>query len=213
TSSKQALDWLTGKLQEQRKQVEDSELAAQKYREQNNPVPAEDRGNIIVQKLTDLSTAVTRAKTERIAKEAQYQQLLTLRGNPAALGDLPAVMSNSFVQDLKRQLVDLQRQQAQLSEKLGEKHPDMVKLNAAVQTIQARLGSEIEKAVAAVQNEFQAAGTQERNLSAALEAQKQEALALNRKAIDYGVLQRDAASNRQIFDSLMQRMKEAGIAG
>jgi capsular exopolysaccharide synthesis family protein len=46
----------------------------------------------------------------------------------------------------------------------------------------------------------------------ALEVQKRDALALNRKGIDYGTLQRDAASNRQIFDSLMLRTKETGIS-
>src|SRR5262249_23755807 len=48
---------------------------------------------------------------------------------------------------------------------------------------------------------------------AALEQQKRDALELNRKGIDYGVLQRDATTNRQIFDSLLQRAKETGIAG
>ena len=47
----------------------------------------------------------------------------------------------------------------------------------------------------------------------ALDQQKREALALNRKSIDYSALQRDAMSNRQIFESLMQRTKETGISG
>src|SRR6185295_14368521 len=53
----------------------------------------------------------------------------------------------------------------------------------------------------------------ERSLMRALDQQKQDALALNRKGIEYGALSRDAASNRQIFDSLMQRTKETGISG
>ena len=48
---------------------------------------------------------------------------------------------------------------------------------------------------------------------AALDQQKQEAMALNRKGIDYGVLQRDAATNREVFNSLLQRAKETGISG
>jgi polysaccharide biosynthesis transport protein len=54
---------------------------------------------------------------------------------------------------------------------------------------------------------------QEKSLTQALEQQKADALALNRKGIEYGALARDAASNRQIFESLMQRTKETGIAG
>jgi hypothetical protein len=67
--------------------------------------------------------------------------------------------------------------------------------------------------VQALRNDYEQAQAQERNLSIALEQQKSDALALNRKGIEYGALARDAASNRQIFESLMQRTKETGISG
>ena len=53
----------------------------------------------------------------------------------------------------------------------------------------------------------------EESLVRALDQQKRDALELNRKGIDYASLQRDAASNRQIFDSPLLRTRETGIAG
>jgi capsular exopolysaccharide synthesis family protein len=64
-----------------------------------------------------------------------------------------------------------------------------------------------------MRNDYQQALAQERSLTSALEQQKREALDLNRKGIEYNSLARDAASNRQIFDSLMQRTKETNISG
>jgi uncharacterized protein involved in exopolysaccharide biosynthesis len=64
-----------------------------------------------------------------------------------------------------------------------------------------------------LRNEFLAAQAQERSLTNALEAQKQDALGLNRKGIEYGVLQRDVESNRQIYESLLQRAKETAVSG
>ena len=58
-----------------------------------------------------------------------------------------------------------------------------------------------------------AALAQERSLTGALDAQKSEALGLNRKGIEYTVLQREAESNRQVYESLLQRTKETGISG
>ena len=72
TASRDASDWLQGQLAEQRGQVETAELALQKYREQNDAISLEDRQNIVVQKLADVNAAVTRAKTERLLKEATY---------------------------------------------------------------------------------------------------------------------------------------------
>ena len=212
-SSKEASDWLGQRLAEQRKQVESSEQAVQRYREQTDAVSLEDKQNIVVQKLSDLNAAVTRAKTERIQKEAAYNQIRTLQNDRAALDTFPAILSNTFIQQQKGELADLQRQQAQLSDKLGPNHPDMIKLSSAIRAAESRIQGEIAKVVQAMRNDYQQTVAQEQSLTAALEQQKNDALSLNRKGIEYGVLARDAASNRQIFESLMQRTKETGISG
>jgi capsular exopolysaccharide synthesis family protein len=212
-SSKEASDWLAARLAEQRKQVESSEQALQQYREQTEAVSLEDRQNIVVQKLADLNAAVTHAKTERIQKEAAFNQIQALQNDRAALDSYSLVLSNPFIQQQKGELADLQRQQAQLSERLGPNHPDMVKLGVAIRSAESKIQGEIAKIVQAMRNDYEQAVTQERSLTAMLEQQKRGALELNRKGIQYGVLARDAASNRQIFESLMQRAKETGIAG
>ena len=212
-STKEASDWLGERLAEQRKQVESSEQAVQRYREKTDAVSLEDKQNIVVQKLSDLNTAVTRAKTERIQKEAAYNQIRMLQNDRAALDTFPAILSNTFIQQQKGELADLQRQQAQLAEKLGPNHPDMVKLASAIRASESKIQGEIAKVVQAMRNDYQQSQAQEQSLTHALEQQKNDALALNRKGIEYGVLARDAASNRQIFESLMQRTKETGISG
>jgi capsular exopolysaccharide synthesis family protein len=67
--------------------------------------------------------------------------------------------------------------------------------------------------VESIDREYQTALAQEKSLVAALEAQKAEALASNRTEIGYRVLERDAAMNRTIFDTLLQRARETGISG
>jgi len=213
TASKEASDWLGTQLTEQRKKVEASEAALQQYRERNDAVSLEERQNIVVQKLADLNSAVTRAKTERIQKEAAYQQIRAIENDRAALDTFPAILSNQFVQQQKTELAELQRQQAQLSDKLGDNHPDMVKIRLAIQTAENKIQGEVAKVVQSMKNEYLTAAAQEQSLTHALDQQKQDALLLNRKGIEYGVLQRDATSNQQIFDALMQRTKETGISG
>jgi capsular exopolysaccharide synthesis family protein len=212
-ASKEASDWLSDRLAEQRKLVEGSELALQRYREQADAISLEERQNIVVQKLADLNAAVTRAKTERIQKEAVYNQILAVQKDRRALDTIPAILSNSFIQQQKNNLADLQRQQAQLADKLGPNHPDMVTLSTAIRSAESKIEGEIGKVVQAMRNDYQAALAQERSLSNALNEQKDTALELNRKGIDYGALQRDASTNRQIFESLLQRAKETGISG
>jgi capsular exopolysaccharide synthesis family protein len=212
-SSKEASDWLGERLAEQRKLVDQSEQALQRYREQNDTIAIDGRQDIVVQKLGDLNAAVTRAKTDRIVKEGLFRQLQSIQSNRAALDTFPAILANGFIQQQKAELSGLQRQLAEASEKYGDKHPEIVKLRSTIQVAQAKLDGEVAKVVQSIRNEYLAAERQESSLTEALNQQKTEALAMNRKGIEYGVLEREAVSNRQIFDSLMQRTKETGISG
>jgi succinoglycan biosynthesis transport protein ExoP len=212
SASKEATGWLESQLAEQRRVVEESEAALQRYKEQHDAVAVEDRQNIVVQRLADLNAAATRAKTTRIEKEALYNQLKSL-DNTDSIDAFPAVLGNEYIQQLKSELGDLQRQKAQLAEKYGERHPQMIKVNSAVGSTEAKLRAEVGKVVESVRTEFEAARAQEESLVAALNTQKAEALRLNRKGIEFSVLQREAESNRQIYESLLQRTKETGISG
>lgn len=210
-ASRDATEWLNEQLAEQRTKVEESEAALHSYREAHGAIAVEDRQNIVVQRLADISSAVTRAKMTRIEREALYSQLRSLQGTDA-LDSFPAVVANEYIQRLKADLGDLQRQQAQLAEKYGDRHPQMVKVRTALQTTQAKFESEVNKVVDSVRAEYQAALAQERSLVGALEGQKTEALGLNRKGIEYSVLSREAESNRQVYEALLQRTTETGIS-
>jgi succinoglycan biosynthesis transport protein ExoP len=214
-TSKEASEFLAGQLTEQRAKVEESEAALQRYRESNDAVSLEERQNIVVQKLEDLNAAATHAKTTRIEKESLYNQLHAMQsaGNTAALDTFPAIISNSVIQQLKVVLGDQQRQRAQLAQTYGEKHPNMTTIESALKSTEARLQAEIGKVVQSVRNEFLAAQSQERSLNEALDQQKREAQGLGKKGIEYGVLLREAQSNRQLYDSLLSKAKQTGVSG
>jgi succinoglycan biosynthesis transport protein ExoP len=211
-ASKEASAWLTDQLAEQRRKVETSELALQKYREQENNLSLDAGENIVVQRLNALNSVVTGAKTDRISVEALYRQLAASQGNPEALDTSPPIRSNNVVQQLKARLADLQRQRLQLSSSLGAKHPEMVQVDAAINAARSDLATEVAKTVESVRQEYLAAQSREKDLTAALDTQKASALALNRQGIAYGVLLREVESNRQIYQNLLQRTNEAAVS-
>lgn len=212
-ATKEATDFLTERTAEQRKVLEKSEQALQQYREKTGAMALEDRQNIVIQRLADLNTAVTRARTDRIEKESVYNQIRALQTDRAAVDTFPAILNNTFIQQLKVQLAELQRQKAQLADKLGARHPEMVKVQSAIDSTERRIDAEVQKVVQALRNDFEAARTNERSLQASLDQQRAEAQELNRAAIQYGVLQRDATSNQTMFAGLLERSRETGISG
>ena len=63
-----------------------------------------------------------------------------------------------------------------------------------------------------MRDEYLAAAQRENLLESAFNQQKQEANKLNESAIEYTVLKRDAETNRQLYQDLLQRLKEAGVS-
>ena len=212
STTKEASTFLTQQLAEQRAKLEKSEQALQAYREQTDSVSLEERQNVVVQRLADLNAAVTRANTARIQKESAYNQVRAALENPAAIDTVPLILSNPFVQQQKTELAALQRQRAQLSEKLGPNHPDMVKVGVAIENAEARIKAEVAQIVSSMRSDYEAAMAEERSLTATLNRQKGEAQVLNRTGIEYGVLQRDNDANRQMFEALLKRTQETGIS-
>jgi capsular exopolysaccharide synthesis family protein len=211
--NREASQWLNERLAGLRKDMTNTAGALQQYREQKDAASLDDRQNIVVQKLAQLNAQVTTVRAERVEKEAVYQQLKSIQESGAPLDTLPAILSNGYIQGLKQELAALQRDRGLLAEKLGDLHPDMIKVNTAIQTAERKLKDEMDKVVEAIRNDYRATEARERGLLKALEDQKHEVQDLNQKSVPYAALQRDAASSQQIFDSVLQRLKETELSG
>lgn len=207
----EASDWLNQHVGDLKKKVESSEEALHSYKEQNRIVSLEEKQNIIVQKLSELNSAVTEAKTKRIGLETLYNQVKIFKHNKEAIESLPSVINNSLIQTLKTNYITLLAEYNRESQKYGPKHPHIIKISSELETIGKKIESEVKKIVSSIETEKEIALAQEKVMVEALEEQKLEALDLNKKAIQYNVLKRDAESNQQMFEVVLNRLKETDL--
>jgi capsular exopolysaccharide synthesis family protein len=210
-STQGMLDWLDKELENQQRRVQDSERALAEYREKENALSLDDKQNIIVSRLNQLNDAVTRARTERVQKESLYNQVKAISSGTTP-DAIPAIATNAAVANAKTKLIELQREKAKLLERYAEKHPQVINVNAALQDAQRQVDFEIARAVQSVKNEYETAVLQEHTLARNLEGAKSEAQDLNRKGIGYGVMEREAKSNREVYQSLLTREKELRVS-
>jgi capsular exopolysaccharide synthesis family protein len=204
--------FLTQQVEDQRKKVATAESALQRYRERTGDVSVESGHNIVVQKLADLNAAVTKAKTDRMEREAIYRQVSGVVNQPEALASIPAVLANAFVQQQRAELVTLLRQEAQLADRLGDRHPEMIKVRLAIKTTEEKLRTAVQDVVQSLKRDYDSAMAQENSLTAALNQQKDEAQAMNRKAIDLAVLQRDVENAKLAYDTFVEQGRQAAVS-
>jgi capsular exopolysaccharide synthesis family protein len=208
-SMSKSLDWLVDELRRQQRTVETSERAMAEYRAAQHTTSIGDPQNVVTARLNQLNDAATRARTARAQKESLLRQAEAL--GQGAADAIPSIASNPYIQSIKGRLADLQRQRALLAERYGEKHPEMVSVAASIHDVNQQLAAELTKAVATIRHDYDTALLEERTLAQALADQQTVATDLDRKGVAYTMLEREAASNRQLYETLMRREKELQV--
>ena len=111
---------------------------------------------------------------------------------------------------LKRQS-ELDEQYAEALDQYGPNFPKVLRLAAQQKEVQQNLANARKTMVESVEEEFNTARSHVELLQEALDKQKAEANDLAEKLVQYHILQHDAESNKQLYDGLLQKLKEAGI--
>jgi capsular exopolysaccharide synthesis family protein len=204
-------EWLTQQLGDLKAKLEKSEGDLQKYASDNGLLVLEtDKGNsesIENQSLRELQQEVTRAQASRVEKESLHR--LVQAGD---YGSLPGVFDNKLLQDLSFRLAELQREHAQLSATFNEDYPRVQQVQSQIAEIQGSLDRERRRAAEKISNDYFAALRQEKLLQDAFAEKQKQANQVAEKSVQYGILSRDAASDKDIYDGLLLRLKEAGVS-
>jgi capsular exopolysaccharide synthesis family protein len=153
------------------------------------------------------------ARLERVNREVEYKMLSELTASGQPVDSFPAVMQNDNVKRLK---ADIAARQAEVDRLVtlgaGEALPQMQAARKQLQTAKDNLQGEINRIAAGVQTAYDTARARELELQRSLNAQQGETLGLSKRMIDYTALEREANSNRQLYESLLARAKESGAA-
>lgn len=206
-ANSEALSFLEGKLLDLKERVEKSEVALNSYRRDKGIISIDDKGSLVLDRLGDLNKGLTRAEAKRIALEAQVRVI-----RKGSYDTLPAIINSPLIQNLKTQLAELEGKYAKLASEFKPGYPALDKLRFQVKETRRRLSREMRNEVKGITSSYAAVKLNEKKLRAKLEEQKRAALGLKDSAVEYAILAREVDTNRQLYDSVLQRMKEMGVA-
>ena len=218
-STMQASDWLQKQLVDLQMKVETSQEKLVRYQKEHEILGTDEKQNIITEKLDELNKELTTAETERMDKEALYR--LVESGDPDAIassaggltdGGPGAQSASMLLENLRAKQADLRIQVADLNTQFGPSYPKLTQLNNQLKEIDSQIQAEMKKIASKIRGQYTTALQRENMLRDALEKQKQEANKLNESAIQYTLLKRDVDTNRQLYEGLLQKMKEAGVS-
>ena len=167
-----------------------------------------DVGSLQGASLVALNTALAEATTKRIAAEGAYR----------------GAQSSGDTTDINASTAGMRQAKAALEAEFQDKrtlmkpdHPDMLSLRSRINELDRQMQLERSKVVGGRANtllaEYQAAASAERALQSRVGGLKGSVLNLRGRSIQYNIFQRDVDTNRALYDALLQRYKEIGVAG
>ena len=165
-----------------------------------------EKDNIAEDKLRQLQEELSKAQADRVARQSKYELAST-----APPESLPEVLDDKTLGEYQVKLTDLRRQLAELSSSLTPAHPAVKKVQAQVATLESALEKERTNVIQRIRNEFESAQRRENLLAANYAAQARLVSEQAAKVAHYNILKREVDTNRQLYDSLLRNVQEAGI--
>ncbi len=210
-SAQKASEWLSQQLESFKAKLEKSEDDLQEYAQKNGLLFLEtekgDTENIVNERLRQLQDELTKAQAERYARESVYR--LTEAGDDSAL---PGVVDNKLMQELTARLSELERQKAALTPTFNSDYPKVKEIQSQIDEIERRLDAERKRATQGIVDDYLAATRRENLVREAFEQQQNQANLVAERTVQYNILKREVDTNKQLYEGLLQRLKEAGVS-
>ena len=155
--------------------------------------------------LGKLNDALAAATGARIVAEQQWAQV---QASPVT--SAPEFQNNPGVQGRQQELAQARVEYLELRQRYGESYPQSVEKAAKIAALERELTRDAGVATSSARDRFEAARRQEMALKRKVDELKSDTLAERDRSVQYNILKREADTNRQLYDALLQRFKEVG---
>jgi polysaccharide biosynthesis transport protein len=211
-ATRYASNFLSGQLVEARQKLDTAENKLSRFLASNNIVfigtdQAGNRQDLATQQLTVISDALIKARNERIAKESLISQALRQKAD-----SVPVILQSPLIGKLKEELVNFEGEYRKLSLQFRPEYPRLQRLGETIGEVRRQMQDEMTRLVGGLEADYRAALRSEQELQKAMDAHRGLTRRLGDQMAEYNSLRREVDSSRDLFASLMTRLKETQIA-
>lgn len=202
-------------LQKERLDDSQRQLVAYASAQQIINLPAQGSGtggattverSIVADDLAAINASLAQATAERIQAEARAQQ-----GGRA--GASTEALRNQAINGLRQRRAELAGEYQRLMVQFEPGYPAAQAIQNQINQLDRSIAREEGRVTGSVQAEYREAVQRETALQARVNELKASYLDNRRRSIQYNIYQQEVDTNRALYDGLLQRYKEVGIAG
>lgn len=202
--------WFGQQVDALRANLEAAQARLAAFQHESTFVTGEERSDVENARLAEISEQLVAAQANTYDALGKVKQMnaIDARGR---LQELPDILGNPLLQNLKADLVRAEGKFAQVSQRYDRNHPEYISAAAELSTLRSKFNSELHVARGSINQSAQLAQQRERELQAALERQKARILALKEERDRYDVLNRGVENAQKAYDSAVQRAEQVRL--
>jgi chain length determinant protein EpsF len=203
--AKQYSDYFVAKTKEVQDKLEKEQSALSEYQKQKGIVSVDERLDSENARLNDLSAQLTILEAQKSEAQSRQHQA------KGALESNPDVINNPNIQNLRATVTAAEGKLQEASNELGQNHPQIKQQKAELESLKARLKTEMANVAASLGTNTEVSVQKEAEIRAALEVQKQRVLDLKKQRDEASVLQTEIASTQLDYNNLRQRLSQSTL--
>ena len=200
---------LSGRLQEMKDRVRDSEQKVEAFRASNNLVGANGQP-VTDQQLTEMSNQLGAARAHSAETKARLDQVEEVQRTKDENGAFPEALQSATITALRSQYAEIMRREAEQAATLGPLHPAVIDIQAQAERLRHMIDDEVERAAVAARTEYASAKATEQTLAGNFETLKHTATDNTEAMVGLRELERDAQASRDIYQAFLVRARETG---
>jgi polysaccharide biosynthesis transport protein len=211
SSSKNTLSWMTDQLYEMKKKLEDAEEEFLAYKQREKLFSIKGRQSVIIKKIEEFNDAYINARNKRLELDSVLEKL---RKDLIPGEDFPRIRSlinNPLIDSLYSQLLESEVEIERLKKVYRPKHPKAIQIQTKIDNTRNKLQEEFRKEIENIKSERSVLLSREAVLQKTIGDFEKEALGINRKELQYSILERNVETNKKLYDTLLSKVKESNI--
>lgn len=213
-SSQASEQWLLDRLEVVNKDLRAAELTLQEFKERESIIgSSEQNDGIVSQEVDMISSSLLEAKQRRLGSESLYQQIIATEKGQGDLQGISAIQNDLIVQNIRKELVELERKQGELSQRYGPEHRRMVELTSQILATNDNLKRQTQRVISALKSEYELAKENESFLRNSLGASTNKVQSLGRKQFDLLGLEQNVRTQRDVYQAFLTRLNENRATG
>jgi succinoglycan biosynthesis transport protein ExoP len=203
------VQWLTREIAQLKEKVQDSEKALHQYRKKSKILSLENEKNLHLKELSEIRSDYNKIRVQRVELEAQIREIEQVLETEASY--IPAFLDEELLNSLNARLVSAQLELTSLRKYYGPRHPKIIQSETQIQSINDELKHSLQKAIRSRESKLHVLQDKEKNLQASMNTYKKKAIGFEGNQIQYALLDLEARSNRQLYDILVEKLKEINL--